>query len=74
MIPLNQTIPMQVHEIASRTGKSFEDLTEMVRWTGLTDPNKIRWMLQREYRLGYEETKLLVRVMLELNAGNTRQI
>ncbi len=69
MIPLNQTVPMQVNEIASKTGKSFEDLTDIVRWTGLTDPNKIRWMLQREYRLGYEETKLLVHAMLEFNVG-----
>ncbi len=65
MIPFDQTMHMQVNEIASKTGKSFEDLTDIVRWTGLTDPNKIRWMLQREYRLGYEEAKLLVRVMLE---------
>lgn len=65
MIPLNQTIPMQVNEIVSKTGKSLEDLTDIVRWTGLTDPNKIRWMLQREYRLGYEETKLLVHAMFE---------
>ena len=65
MIPLNQTIPMQVNEIVSKTGKSLEDLTDIVRWTGLTDPNKIRWMLQREYRIGYNEAKMIVQAILE---------
>ncbi|HVN16571.1 MAG TPA: DUF4287 domain-containing protein [Anaerolineales bacterium] len=65
MIPYHQNVPNQLNEILTKTGQSLEDLAAMIRLTGLTDPNKIRWMLQREYRLGHEEAKTLVTVISE---------
>ena len=65
MILTHQTIPMQVNEIEAKTGKSLAELAEVVKRTGLTDPSKIRWMLQREYRIAYDEAKTLVQAMFE---------
>lgn len=70
MISTTQPIPMQVNEIEAKTGKSLAELAEVVKRTGLTDQSKIRWMLQREYRIGYGEAKMLVQAMFE-NAGRT---
>ena len=63
MLSLNQTVPMQLNEIQAKTGKSLEELADIVGWTGLTDHAKIRWMLQREYGLGYDDAKLLVQIL-----------
>ena len=65
MIPTNQTTSMQVNEIEAKTGKSLAELVEVVKRTGLTDHSKIRWMLQREYRIAYDEAKMLVHAMFE---------
>jgi len=66
MISTNQIIPMQVNEIEAKTGKSLAELADIVKRTGLTDQSKIRWMLQREYRIGYSEAKMLVQAMFEI--------
>jgi len=65
MIPANQTISIKVNEIEAKTGKSLAELVDVVRRTGLTDHSKIRWMLQREYRIAYDEAKMLVQAMFE---------
>ena len=65
MIPYNQNVPTQVKDIEAKTGKSFKELADVVKWTGLTDPSKIRLMLQREYRIAYEDAKIIVKAMLE---------
>ncbi len=65
MIPANQTISIKVNEIEAKAGKSLAELTEIVKRTGLTDHSKIRWMLQREYRIAYDEARMLVHVMFE---------
>jgi len=65
MISTNKTIPMQVIEIEAKTGKSLAELADIVKWTGVTDQSKIRWMLQREYRIGYSEAKIIVQAMFE---------
>ena len=65
MISTQQTIPMQVNEIEAKTGKSLAELADIVKRTGLTDQNKIRWMLQREYRIGYSEAKMIVQAIFE---------
>lgn len=70
MISANQTISMQVNEIEAKTGKSLAELADIVKWTGLTDQSQIRWMLQREYRIGYGEAKIIVQAMFE-RAGQT---
>ncbi len=61
----NDILPTQSQfsEIEARIGKSFEELSDIVRWTGLTDQLKIRSMLQREYRMGFEEAKLFVHML-----------
>ena len=56
---------MQVNEIEAKTGKSLAELADIVKRTGLTDPGKIRWMLQREYRIRYNEAKMIVQAILE---------
>ncbi len=65
MIYANQTIPMQVSEIEAKIGKSLSELAQVVKRTGLTDQNKIRWMLQREYRIGYGEARMIVQAIFE---------
>jgi len=65
MIPCNQNVPVQIKNIEAKTGKSLKELADIVKWTGLTDPGKIRLMLQREYRIAYEEAKIIVKAMLE---------
>ncbi len=73
MIPYHQNLPNRLNEILAKTGQSLEDLAAMIRSTGLTDLNKIRWMLQREYRLGHEEAKALVSVIAESKPGKRSQ-
>ena len=65
MIYANQTIPMQVNEVEAKIGKSLAELAQVVKRTGLTDQNKIRWMLQREYRIGYGEARMIVQAIFE---------
>ncbi len=65
MIYANQTVPMQVNEVEAKIGKSLAELAQVVKRTGLTDQNKIRWMLQREYRIGYGEARMIVQAIFE---------
>jgi hypothetical protein len=70
MIPYIQNVPTQVKEIEARTGKSLKELADIIRWTGLTDPGKIRSMLQREYRIAYDDAKVIAQAMLESKFGD----
>ena len=65
MIPANQTISIKVNEVEAKIGKPLAELAVIVKRTGLTDQNKIRWMLQREYRIGYGEAKIIVQAIFE---------
>lgn len=65
MIPANQTISIKVNEVEAKIGKPLAELAVIVKRTGLTDPSKIRWMLQREYRIEYNEAKMIVQAIFE---------
>lgn len=64
-VPL-QSVSTQLETIQTRLGMSLDDVAEMVKRTGLANPNAIRWMLQREYGIRHGDAEILVKALLEM--------
>lgn len=65
MSNLNLAVQTQLESLQAQMGMSIEDVADIVKRTGLTRQNDIRWMLQREYGIKHEEAQMLVTVLFE---------
>lgn len=65
MSNLNLAVQTQLESLQAQMGMSIEDVADIVKRTGLTRQNDIRWMLQREYGIKHEEAQMLVSVLFE---------
>jgi hypothetical protein len=55
----------QLRNIQARTGKTLDELSAMVRQSGLTRHGEVRAMLQRELGLGYGDANALAQYALQ---------
>jgi hypothetical protein len=65
MSNLNLAVQTQLESLQTQMGMSIEDVADIVKRTGLTRQNDIRWMLQREYGIKHEEAQMLVSALFE---------
>lgn len=65
MSNLNLAVQIQLESLQTQMGMSIEDMADIVKRTGLTRQNDIRWMLQREYGIKHEEAQVLVSALFE---------
>jgi hypothetical protein len=60
MSSLDQAVQAQINNIQKKTGKTFDELSALVRNSGLSKHSEIREMLMRELALGYGDANALV--------------
>jgi hypothetical protein len=65
MDTLKQAVQAQINNIQKKTGKTFAELTALVKESGLTQHGQIREMLMRELALGYGDANALVHAVLQ---------
>ncbi len=64
MDKIKQAVQTQINHIQTRTGKTLEELSELVRNSGLTQHGQIREMLMRELEISYGDANALVHAIL----------
>jgi len=65
MSDLDQAVQTQINNIQKKTGKSFDELTAIVKNSGLTKHGQVRDMLKRELGLGHGDANALVHAVLQ---------
>ena len=65
MSTVEQAVKTQIKNIETRTGKSLESLTDLVKKSGLTKHSEIRDMLKRELGLGYGDANALAHATMQ---------
>jgi len=65
MNSLDKAVQTQVDNIQKKAGKNLEQITAIVRKSGLTKHSEIRSMLIKELGLGYGDANTLVHVVLK---------
>ena len=63
----------QLKNIQARTGKTLEELSALVRQSGLTKHGEIRAMLQQELGLGYGDASALAGYVLQSGARTEKE-
>ena len=65
MSDLDKAVETQLKNIQAKTGKSMDELTAIIRNSGLTKHSEIRAMLQRDLGLGHGDANALVHHVLQ---------
>ena len=65
MSSLDKAVETQLENIQKKTGKSLDELAEIIHKSGLTRHGEIRDYLQRELDLGYGDANALVHAVLK---------
>jgi hypothetical protein len=65
MSSLDKAVQTQLENIQKKTGKSFDELAEIVHKSGLTKHGEIRDYLKRELGLGHGDANALVHAVLK---------
>jgi hypothetical protein len=65
MSTLDQAVQTQLTNIQKKTGKSLDELTAIVKNSGLTKHGEIRDMLMRDLGLGHGDANALVHAVLQ---------
>lgn len=65
MSSLEQAVQAQINNIQKKTGNSFEELSALVRNSGVSKHAEIRDMLKRELALGHGDANALVHAVLQ---------
>lgn len=65
MSSLDKAIETQLNNIQTKTGKTLDELAEIVRKSGLSKHGEIREMLQRELGLGHGDANTLAHAALQ---------
>jgi hypothetical protein len=73
MSSLEQAYQTQLDNIQKKTGKSLEELAEMIRLSGLSRHGEMRDMLKRELGLGHGDANALVHAMLKSDGERAAQ-
>lgn len=73
MADVSQAVETQLKNIQLKTGKSLDELTVLVRNSGLTKHSEVREMLQRETGLGYGDANALVHYVFQSDGERAAQ-
>lgn len=65
MSSLDKAVETQIRNIQTKTGKSLDELTTLIKQSGLSKHGEIRDMLIRELGLGHGDANTLVHVALQ---------
>lgn len=65
MSSLEKAVETQLNNIQTKTGKSLDELREMIKKSGLTKHGEIRSMLISQFGLGYGDANTLVHYALQ---------
>ena len=65
MVDLEKAYQTQIDNIQKRTGKSLDELTAIVRDSGLTRHSEIRSMLMEKLGIGFGDATMLVQHVLK---------
>jgi hypothetical protein len=71
MSAIDKAFATQLMNIEKRTGKSLEELTKIVRTSGLTKHGEIRDMLKRDLGMGHGDANTLVHHVLKSDNPDT---
>jgi len=74
MSAVEQAYQTQIQNIQKKTGKSAEELTALVKNSGLTKHGEIREMLMRELELGHGDANSLVHYVLESDGERAAKV
>jgi hypothetical protein len=70
---LDHAFQTQIDNIQMKTGKSFDELTEIVKKSGLTKHGEIRDMLKEKLGLGYGDANSLVHAVFQSDGQRAAQ-
>jgi hypothetical protein len=73
MSSLEQAYQTQLENIQKKTGKSLEELAELIRLSGLSRHSEMRDMLKRELGLGHGDANALVHAVLKSDGERAAQ-
>ena len=73
MSALDQAVQTQINNIQRKTGKSLDELTAIVKNSGLTKHGQIRDMLKRDLGLGHGDANTLVHVVLQSDGARAAE-
>lgn len=65
MSSLDKAVQTQLNNIQKKTGKSLDELTAIIKKSGLTKHGEIRDYLKRELGLGHGDANMLVHAVLQ---------
>lgn len=73
MSSLDQAVQTQINNIQKKTGKSFNELSAIVKNSGLTKHGEIRDMLKQTLGLGHGDANSLVHAVLQSDGARAAQ-
>jgi hypothetical protein len=73
MSSLDKAVETQLNNIQAKTGKSLDELSEIIRQSGLTKHGEIRQMLQERFGLGHGDANTLVHFALQSDGERAAQ-
>ena len=71
MSSLDKAVQTQLDNIQKKTGKSFDELAEIIHKSGLTKHGEIRDYLKRELGLGHGDANALVHAVMKSDGQRT---
>lgn len=74
MSTVDQATQTQIENIQKKTGKTLEELTAIVKNSGLTKHGELREMLQRDLGLGYGDANTLVHITLRSDGASAAKV
>lgn len=70
---IDQATQTQIQNIQKKTGKTLDELTALVKASGLTKHSEIREMLKRDLGLGHGDANALTHVTLQSDGASAAQ-
>ena len=70
---MDKATATQLSNIEKRTGKSLEQLGELIRSSGLTKHGELREMLKRDHGMGHGDANTLVHYVLKSDGGSAAE-
>ncbi|MDQ3068655.1 MAG: DUF4287 domain-containing protein [Acidobacteriota bacterium] len=70
---MDKAIAAQLANLQERTGKSLDELTAVIRKSGLTKHGEIRDMLKRDLGMGHGDANTLVHVVLKSDGASASE-
>lgn len=74
MSTLDQAYQTQIQNIQKKTGKTLDELTTLIKNSGLTKHSELREMLMRELGLGHGDANSLVHYVQETDGARAAQV